>query len=277
MGTKYEFSDEYIKVTGLGDFSLATTLDCGQCFRWEADENGVFSGITGKNGCRIAQFGEEIRLYGVSRKEFDGIWREYFDFDRDYDELKKEFCEDKMLAKAVGFAPGIRILKQDRWEALCSFIISQNNNIKRIKGIIGRLCENFGDKTEFGMNSFPDAEKLAGLCEEELAPLRCGFRAGYVLDAARKVADGEIDLETIQKLPLEEARTELMKIRGVGPKVAECALLYGMGRLECFPVDVWIKRAMSSMFPEGLPKCAEKYACIAQQYIFHYVRTYGEK
>ena len=271
-----EYCKEYIKVTELGDFSLADTLNCGQCFRWDEDAEGVFSGFAGKLGCRARQEDDAVYFYGVSKEEFDGFWVEYFDFARDYGALRNAFCEDEVLAEAVRFAPGIRVLRQEPWEALCSFIISQNNNIKRIKGIVARLCEEFGDKAGGGMSTFPAAEKLAGLCEDDLSTLRCGFRAGYILDAARKVASKEVDLDKVAVLPLDEARAQLMKIRGVGPKVAECTLLYGFGRLECFPVDVWIKRAMESLFPDGLPACAAEYAGIAQQYIFHYMRMKEE-
>ncbi len=271
-----EYCKEYIKVTDLGDFSLADTLSCGQCFRWDEDAEGVFSGFAGKFGCRVRQEGDAVYFYGVSKEAFDGFWVEYFDFARDYGALRNAFCEDEVLAEAVRFAPGIRVLRQEPWEALCSFIISQNNNIKRIKGIVARLCEEFGEKTGSGMNTFPAAERLAGLCEDDLSGLRCGFRAGYILDAARKVSSKEVDLSGVAELPLDEARAELMKIRGVGPKVAECTLLYGFGRLECFPIDVWIKRAMESLFPAGLPKCAAEYAGIAQQYIFHYMRMREE-
>jgi len=274
---KTEYCKEYVKVMELGDFSLADTLNCGQCFRWDEDAEGIFSGFAGEFGCRIRQEKESVYFYGVSREEFDGFWAGYFDFERDYGALRDSFCEDEVLAEAVKFAPGIRVLKQEPWEALCSFIISQNNNIKRIKGIVARLCEEFGEKTVSGMNTFPAAEKLAGLCEDDLKGLRCGFRAGYILDAARKVASKEVDLDKVAILPLDEARAELMKIRGVGPKVAECTLLYGFGRLECFPIDVWIKRAMETLFPKGLPKCAVEYAGIAQQYIFHYMRMKEDK
>ena len=169
-------------------------------------------------------------------------------------------------------AGGIRILKQEPWETVCSFIISQNNNIPRIKGIIERLCENFGEKIEGGF-AFPSAEKIAALSLEELAVIRSGFRAKYILDAARKFASGEISSERLEQLSTDEARSQLMKIYGVGEKVADCVLLFAFARIDAFPKDVWIKRAMEKLFSGDLPECAVPYAGIVQQYIFHFART----
>ena len=159
---------------------------------------------------------------------------------------------------------------------MCSFIISQNNNIPRIKGIIERLCTFFGEDLGGGDFSFPSAERLAVLSEQDLAPIRSGFRAKYILDAARRVASGETELEKVAAMPIDEARAELQKIKGVGPKVAECALLYGFGRAEAFPVDVWVKRIMQELYPEGLPACTENVEGIAQQYLFHWRRNISE-
>ena len=168
---------------------------------------------------------------------------------------------------------GIRILKQEPWEALCSFIISQNNNIPRIMGIIDRLCSTYGDKNEKGEYTFPSYEKLINLTVEDLAPLRAGFRSKYILDAAQKLYNKEIDLQKIYSASMDEARNELMKIKGVGPKVAECTLLYGFGKKEAFPVDVWVKRIVSELYPEGLPECIKGNEGIAQQYLFHWRRN----
>ena len=181
-----------------------------------------------------------------------------------------------ILAEAAQFAPGIRILNQDPWEALCSFIISQNNNIPRIKGIVERLCQTFGDEIDDGWYTFPTAEKLASLEPEDLQPIRAGFRARYIVDGARKVSSGEINPEKIRVTEINSARSELMKITGVGIKVADCTLLFGLHRVEAFPLDVWMKRAMKTLFPEMSPKDFGEYAGIAQQYIFHYSRMHPE-
>lgn len=268
------FSDGNVRIDGLSDFSLKDTLDCGQCFRWNESGDG-FDGIVEGHFCHASQQDDTLILE-VSKEDFEELWRDYFDLDRDYDALRTEFSKDATLKTALTFAPGIRVLHQRPWETLCSYIISQNNNIKRIKGIVARLCENFGEKLENGY-AFPSAARLAELGEEDLAPIRCGFRAKYIIDAANKVASGEIDLDALYTMELDEARKTLMTIKGVGPKVAECTLLYGFGRIECFPIDVWMKRAMAELFPDGLPECAVRSAGIAQQYIFHYMRMRGNE
>ena len=211
-------------------------------------------------------------LFISNESNIDG----YFDLNTDYNAIKKEISElCPALKDAAESISGIRILRQEPWEALCSFIISQNNNIPRIKGIVSRLCEGFGEKKD-GCYSFPSAETLSRLSVEELAPLRAGFRARYILDAAKKVADGEVALDAMYELPLEECRKELMKIVGVGAKVAECTLLYGLHRLEAFPVDVWMKKALADSFSGVTAEGLGRYAGIAQQYIFHYTRNISE-
>ena len=182
------------------------------------------------------------------------------------------------LKAAAEFAGGIRILKQEPFEALCSFIISQNSNIPRIKGIIERLFLHFGEPFLYHNETryaFPTPKKLASCTPEDLAPLRAGFRAKYLIDAAKRIASGEIDLEAVRKMPLPDAKAKLQTISGVGPKVADCALLYGLHRTECFPMDVWMKRAVS-LLPRLSPADFGENAGIAQQYLFHYVRMHPE-
>lgn len=268
---KYKFDNNNVYLFA-DDFSLPETLDCGQAFRWKLTDENTYEGFYGDHYLKISQNDDVITLYNTTPDEFKNIWCEYFDLDTDYGKLKKLFSEDETLKKACAFAPGIRLLRQNKWEALCSFIISQNNNIPRIKGIVERLCEGYGTNTDNGY-TFPTAQTLAALTPEGLQPVRAGFRARYIIDAAQKVSSGEIDLDAVSMLPLEEARAELMKICGVGIKVADCALLYGMYRLEFFPVDVWIKRVMEQYYPDGLPLCIKGYEGIAQQYLFHYVRN----
>ncbi len=248
-------------------FDLEQTLDCGQCFRWERQKDGSYTGVAYG---RILNISEENREQALR----DPFWRDYFDLPLDYEKIREDLAAgDAALARAAKFAPGMRILNQEPWEALCSFIFSQNNNIPRIKGIVARFCAGFGERIGDGVFAFPKAEKIACLREEELAEIRCGFRAKYILSAARKVARGEVDLEALKTAPLPEARERLMTIHGVGPKVADCTLLYGLHRLEAFPMDVWMKRAMRVLFPGREPESFGRYAGIAQQYIFHYSRS----
>lgn len=259
-----------ITLTNIRPLDLSLTLDCGQSFRWSETAPGEWSAtVKNKSVSCIIKDGNLV----ISGDDDEKFWREYFDLDRDYEGICKVLCEDKWLNKAITAYPGIRILRQDSWEALCSFIISQNNNIPRIKGIIDRLCSSFGHQLPDGSFTFPDAHTIAQKTPEDLAPLRAGFRVKYILDAAKKVASGEIDLEKIRTMPIEDARTELQKISGVGPKVAECALLYGFGRVEAFPVDVWVKRIMAELYPQGLPDVTKNVQGIAQQYLFHWRRN----
>lgn len=269
---KIENKNNNIYIYGAEDFDLPHTLDCGQAFRWVCDEKNVWSGVAFNRFLKLEKLTDgTVVLYNTTAEDFENIWKDYFDFSRDYGEIIKILSENSVLKQACEYSHGIRILNQEPFETLCSFIISQNNNIKRIKGIISRLCENFGDKKE-GYYTFPTAEKLATLTLEDLAVLRSGFRAKYLLDAAQKVANGEVELSKLKEMNLEDARNQLMKIKGVGPKVADCCLLFSHRHTDAFPKDVWIKRAMEVLFGGELPECAKEYAGIAQQYIFFYAR-----
>ena len=252
-------------------FSPSLSLDCGQAFRWEKVD-GLWHGVVKNSVLDIEEREDGIMLY-TSIEEFNNIWYDYFDLGRDYDAVILKLQEDNNLKMAIDEFSGIRILNQDPWEALCSFIISQNNNIPRIKGIIGRLCENFGTQLVNGDYAFPTPEVISKLSLDDLAPLRAGFRNKYILDAAQKVANGEVDIYGLKDMPIEDARLELLKIKGVGAKVAECALLYGCGHIEAFPIDVWVKRIMSELYVNGLPECTNGVEGIAQQYLFHWRRN----
>lgn len=252
-------------------FSLKDTIDCGQCFRWETDGT-CYRGVVKNLSLTIRQEGETLFLYGSKESDLS-FWRSYFDLDGAYPFLKKLYQKDPVLKAASEFAGGITILRQDPWEALCSFILSQNNNIPRIKGIIKRLCESLGDPIGKNLYSFPPPERIAASGLENLEYLRAGFRSKYILDAAEKIVAGQLNLNDIMFLPYKEAKTALMQITGVGPKVADCALLYGFHRLEAFPIDVWIKRVMERYYPNGLPPFALESAGVAQQYLFHSIRA----
>lgn len=251
------------------DLDLDETLDCGQAFRWRninSDHDCTYTGSFLNTPLTVSQTGQgRFIFHNTSEEDFLDKWVDYFDLRTDYAELKRRFSEEETLAKACSFAGGIRLLRQDCWECLVSFIISQNNNIPRIKGIIDRLCENYS-------GNFPSAEELAGETPDTLSYLRSGFRAKYICDGAYKVSSGEIDLSAVAKLPIDEARIALRTVKGVGPKVAECVLLYGMHRTEAFPVDVWIKRVLAEYYPNGFPEFAKDDAGIAQQFLFHYIR-----
>lgn len=262
-------------------FDPAQTLDCGQAFRWReaVGEDGLpcWEGAAAGHILRLRQEGNSLLLF-CSQEEFEEIWQNYFDLDEDYEAKRGALSAmSPALAEAAAFAPGIRILRQEPWEALCSFIISQNNNIPRIKMILEKLCGLFGQEIPgTGFYSFPAPETLAALREEDLSPLRAGYRTKYLIDAGKQVAAGQINLAKIESSPADFGREELRKILGVGPKVAECALLYGFHKMECFPMDVWMKRAMAQLFPGRAPEEFGENAGLAQQYIFHYSRMHPE-
>jgi len=264
-----------VEITGIDDFDLAKIFDCGQCFRWESDENGVYSGVAFGRAARVRQVGRSLFISGTL-EDFEAVWLDYFDLTRDYAEVRRMLCIDDFMRKAIEFGSGIRILRQDCWETLCSFIISQCNNIPRIKKIISSLCRCFGEKIEFYGNvfySFPSAAMLSTLESADLAPLRCGYRADYIIGAARAVASGELDLAALAECSPGYARAALKKQHGVGDKVADCVLLFGLNKLDVFPVDVWIKRAIASYYGPGFdPAVFSPFSGIAQQYIYYYMR-----
>ncbi len=280
-----QMTGKNLVITGLRDFDLKHIFDCGQCFRWNADADGSYIGVARGRALRIRQSGDTVTLYDTSEDDFKNIWHDYFDLGRDYGEIKKVLATDDVMRAAVSYGGGIRILNQDLWETVVSFIISASNNIPRIKGIIERLCALYGSEIEYGGEiyySFPDCETLACLNAEDLAPIRAGFRDKYIIDAARRFASGDIYEKYIRSLDAEGAKRELMRINGVGNKVANCILLFGLSHTEAFPVDVWIKRIMEYCYFDGetsinaVSEFAEKkfgaLGGFAQQYLFFYAR-----
>lgn len=256
-------------------FRLAATLDCGQAFRWQGRVDGRWEGVAGGRYLQLEENGEDILLF--CHQEDLPFWREYFDLDRDYAALWEKFRRNPTLREALECCPGIRVLRQQPWETLCTFIISANNNIPRIKGIVERLCQGFGKEiagTE--LHAFPGPEQLADRKAEELALLRAGWRTEYILDAARRVADGRLDLTEIETLPTDQALLRLREVKGVGPKVAQCIMLFGYGRVDCIPMDVWMKRVMMEFYPNGFPRYLRPYGGIAQQVLFSYIRSRNE-
>ncbi len=264
----------------VGTFSAAATLTSGQCFRWTQRE-GMLCGTALGRYVEMRQEGSRLTVWGADQEEFDRLWRGYLDLDRDYEAIRREVTGlEPRLGECAAYAAGVHILSQEPWEALCSFVISQNNNIPRIRGIIGRLCLRYGAPALRGEraadvaegHAFPTPEALAGVSEQTFRELGCGYRAAYLTELSRAAAEGRIDFEAIKKAPIDEARKELRLLKGVGPKVAECVLLYGFGRLECFPVDVWIRRALETEFTGGTALIGSGFAGVAQQYIFEYIR-----
>ena len=253
-------------------FDLDKTLDCGQCFRWYKKLDSWFGVVNGY----IAKVKIENNFLkvesGLCDKDF---WRSYFDLEFDYEALDPYFSKfGSILMNAADENRGIHILNQNPWEALCSFIISQNNNIPRIKLIISRFCEYFGEKLN-GIYSFPDYKVIAKLKAEDLSPIKAGFRSKYMIDAARRIFNLEVDLEKIKIMNTSDALCALQKINGVGPKVAACTMLYGFHRFDCFPVDVWIKKVIDKYF-KNRDIDFGKYRGLAQIYLFNWSRSHPE-
>jgi N-glycosylase/DNA lyase len=261
-----------VEIAVPGSFSLEATLQCGQAFRWIPVAGGAFRGIVEGRVVEASQRGGALFLRGASPADA-AFWSSYFSLDVDYGAIEAAFATNPVLRKCLAFSPGIRILRQGFYETLVSCIISQNNNIPRIMGIVDRLCRMFGEPLADGLYAFPPAGAVAAAAEADLAPLRAGYRTKAILDASRRVASGELGEAGLRALPIEEVRARLLTVYGVGPKVAECVGLFGLGRLECFPVDVWIRRAMDKYFPRGLPRRFRPVAGVAQQYLFAYIRA----
>ncbi len=267
---------EKIYLGTLREIDPVKTFECGQCFRWNADENGNYYGVARGKAAKLSTEGDKVYII-CEEGDYESLWRTYLDMDRDYESIRLGFDAGEYLSRCAEFGAGIRILQQEKWEALCSFIISQCNNIPRIKGIVERLCTAFGERIEFDgreFYSFPGVEAIAALEAEELAIIRSGYRAAYIVDAARAVASGETDLEALAAADCDTAMKGLLSLNGVGKKVANCALLFGLGHMEAFPIDVWMKRALKEHFaPDFDPKSLGDYAGLAQQYIFYYARS----
>ena len=260
------------------EFDLKQTFDCGQCFRWDEQPDGAFLGVAGKRVIKAVQTGNTIDITCPD----DVFINDYFDLKRDYTKIKNFIGKDTIINEALKSGGGIRILRQEPWETVVSFIISANNNIPRIKKIINSLCTLFGDEITFEgklFYSFPSAERLASLTVADLSPIKSGFRDKYILDAAQKVASCEVVLDDIYGMSSAEGRRYLKQIKGVGDKVADCVLLFAYGKFDVFPKDVWIKKTLDNLYNveekdiDGF--VSDKfgdYGGFAQQYLFYYAR-----
>ena len=266
------------------DFDLDRIADSGQCFRWRKDDSGAYR-ISHKGHClKIRPLGNAMFRLSCSEDEYREIWHDYFDFGENYRSVRERVSreEDPFLADACEYGKGIRILRQDPWEMLVSFIISQNKNIPAIKKSIELLCETAGKRCENteqereddGQLVFPSPEQILSLSDEALAACRLGYRCRYVKAAASDVAEGKLDLDSLRDAPEEETIKGLMSVCGVGVKVANCISLFGLHHIDAFPIDVWIRRILDNEYPSGYPK--ERYSPyngIYQQYMFYYYRN----
>ena len=253
-------------------FDIERTLDCGQCFRFDKDEKGTFHGVAFGKYLRFEKSENgDIFIPNMSKTEFETRFMSFLALDVDYCEIVNQISFDETLKNSINDSLGIHIMNQEPWETLCSFIISQNNNIPRIKKIVSSLCNLCGETIEgCDMRAFPSAEAVYSLGIDGLAPIKSGFRSKYIYSAAEAVVSGKINFDDIRKMDYPTAKKQLMTIKGVGPKVADCVLLFGLGFTEAFPIDVWIKRVISKYYGDGFtPDYFGKYAGIAQQFLFY--------
>lgn len=260
-------------------FSVSQICRSGQCFRLDPGEEGIYELIAGDRFLRIKTDGDGMTKKTIlycTREEYESFWREYFDMDTSYDRyLAGIDPEDEYLRAAGQFGSGIRILRQDVWEMIITFILSQQNNIPRIKGLIRAISGKYGKKmeTENGVqyDAFPSPEQLAAATEEELRALKLGYRSRYICGTAHMAASEKVDLEQIKKMDYPEAKAELMKFPGIGGKVADCICLFALHHMDAFPVDTHIQKVLDARYSGRFP--FEKYrgcAGVMQQYIFYY-------
>jgi N-glycosylase/DNA lyase len=276
---KIRKGNDYIDLIGLNDFSLKDTFECGQCFRWKLISENKYIGIAYGKPLIIEQKEDCIRLY-INGNEFREFWKDYFDLDRDYNKIRKIIQYDEFLRKASKYGRGIKILKQEPWETFCSFIISQQNNIPRIKNIVERISEKYGNViNKYGMEfyDFPSPEKFIEIGISGLKEFSLGYRDVYLIDAAYTVFNKEIDLESLKYVSSEQSLKELIKFKGVGSKVANCVNLFSLQHIDSFPIDVWIQRVIDVYYNGHIDIIPYKeVAGIVQQYMFYYIRNKGE-
>lgn len=282
-------------------FDVDKIFDCGQCFRFDKVESTKYdceyAGCAHGKYISVAKDGDGIIIFNSTLDEYETVWKSFLSLDRDYGEINRSILSlsnNLSLSDAIERSSGIRILSQDPWEAICSFIISQNNNIPRIKKLISAISFACGEKVDMsGMEehiadahkstdghfySFPTPEKILSLGISGLSDLKTGFRAKYIYDAAEKMVSGEIDLDFLKKSNTKDAIEHLCRVKGIGIKVACCALLFGFEKLDAFPVDVWIKKVIAKYFDEDFDPCSlGEYAGVAQQYLFYYERYLQSK
>ena len=269
-------------------FEPVHVFECGQCFRWTKEKDESYTGVIKNSVINVKKIGNDIHFSGICEGNIQTICEEYFNLQTNYEEIKEKLSNiDEFLKNSIEYGKGIRILKQDLWETLLSFIISANNNIPRIKIIIERIAQKYGNKTEFKNKiyyTFPTPEMLQNASVEDFRSLGLGFRDVRIYETVQKTLKGEINLEELkQEQNTEILREHLLKIPGVGPKVADCVLLFALNKFDVFPVDVWVKRVISELYfsnkeqtPKVIHEFAEKQygnlAGLAQQYLFYWRR-----
>ena len=272
-------------VENVKDFDPVHVFECGQCFRWLRQSDGSYNGVVGGRAVNVKYDDGNLVIYNSSVNDFTDLWCDYFDLGRDYTKIKSLLKKDRIMQEAVEFGYGIRLLNQDIWETLISFILSANNRIPMIMKTVAAISKVYGDRVEMDGKeyyAFPGVERLYASNVEQLEVCRGGFRCKYIVNTARLVGDGAVDLDELKRLSTGEARNRLMRLPGVGPKVADCVLLYSGTKHDVFPTDVWVKRVMEELYFKREASFREiqefasdnfgNLAGFAQQYLFYYAR-----
>lgn len=290
--SRLESFDKGVILKDIKNFELTHIFDCGQCFRWNRQENGNYIGIAFGKVIEVEKKNNDAIIYNTSEKEFYEIWKNYFDLERDYSNIKEILSKDSLLKISVEFGHGIRLLQQDAFELVISFIISSNNRIPMIKRAINNISKKFGNAIEYKEQiyyTFPTLEQLSKATVEDLAGCSTGFRAKYIADTVKKIYEAlgledknEYNLNWIKSQNDDICHEMLQNFNGVGPKVADCIMLFSMGKYSAFPVDVWVKRAMQHFYlaPDVSLKKIREFARnkfgelsgFSQQYLFYYAR-----
>ena len=283
--------EEIYILKNIKSFDPKHIFECGQCFRWNMEQDGSYTGVVGENVINLKKDQNNIIIKGIVKDNLKDVCFDYFDLDTDYKNIKDKLSLiDNNLKTSIEYGNGIRILHQDVWEALISFIISANNNIPRIKGIIERISKKYGKEIRWGDRiyyTFPTPEELSKASVKDLRMLGLGFRDSRVYETTKLIKEGKIDLYQLEKNNnINEVREELLRFPGVGPKVADCIMLFSMKKYEVFPIDVWVKRVMTELYfnedkkiePNNkkiLEFAENKFgnlAGLAQQYLFYWRR-----
>lgn len=284
---KVTYEENEIVIHGVKNFNIKQILECGQCFRFEKVKELDYIIVANQRVIEVIQNDDNVIILNSSKEDFNNIWKEYFDLETDYDKVKEGLSDDAILSKSVQYGYGIRILNQDKFELLISFIISARNSIPSIMKTIKKISEKFGDEISYKGKSyytFPTPIQIKDATLEEIQETGASFRSKYIIDTIKNVNSGEdlYDLDRISNLPADECHKELQNFKGVGAKVADCIMLFSMKKTSAFPVDVWVKRAMMYFYnaEEGsLNKIRifarnkfGKLSGYAQQYLFYYAR-----
>ena len=259
--------------TKIDDFSIEAIAESGQCFRIVPSENGGYSVNAFRHVVDIKKEADGSFTFSCDEKEYLDIWKDYFDLENDYGKYRSiALKDDEYLNRAISFGSGIRILNQDLWEMLISFIISQRKSVPAIRTSVERLSAMYGEEISGGYHAFPEPEALLKADTEGLRSCGLGYRVEYIQNAAEAVCSGSLDIEGMKRLSTQELIEKLMELKGVGIKVASCVALFGFHRLDTVPVDVWMKRVIDTVYGGSLPEEYAPYAGVLQQYMFNYAR-----